>query len=63
MSLVSFLDSVLAENAKAISDAEAKAAQWLGAANMRRESGKDDSREIRKAQFWLDRANKLRGWN
>lgn len=42
--------------------AEAQAAQWLGCANDRRERGLDDERQMAKAQHWLDRANRARGY-
>jgi hypothetical protein len=50
-------------NEKAV-EAEAKAGQWLGAFNELNEAGKakQAERALGKAQFWLDRANKLRGW-
>lgn len=63
MNLIAYLDSIRAENASAATDAEARAGAWLGKANAQREAGRDDSISIRKAQYWLDRANWLRGNN
>ena len=47
---------------RAIVEAEAKAAQYLGNANEDREAGRSDERNLERAQRWLDKANNLRGW-
>lgn len=50
-----------------IADAEAFASRYLADFNELDEAGKGNSKKAqelcRKGQFWLDRANKLRGWN
>jgi len=48
-----------------IVDAEDKANKWLGNANEAGERGDRAKEEkcLSKCQYWLDRANKLRGWN
>jgi len=48
-----------------IADAEANGSRWLADANEASEAGKKDKAEklYAKSQYWLDRANKLRGWN
>jgi hypothetical protein len=61
MSIPAYLEMVEAQARDARIDCEVRAAQWLSAANVKREAGKDDSREIRKAQFWLDKYNRLNG--
>ena len=50
------------DNRDRVADAEARASMWLAAANRKRACGRDDEQEMRKSQFWLDRANRLRGW-
>jgi hypothetical protein len=42
--------------------AEARAAHWLAEANRLQEAGMDDSKAYKKAEFWLARANVLRGY-
>lgn len=48
-----------------IVEAEARCARYLGDANEAAEGGNATKAEklYDKAQYWLDRANKLRGWN
>lgn len=43
---------------------EAHASHWLAEANLQNERGNKDRAEslYDKAQFWLDKANKERGW-
>lgn len=43
-------------------DCEAWASYWLAEANKRQEHGLDDQKQLGKAQYWLDRANKAKGW-
>ncbi len=45
--------------------AEDRASKWLGDANEAGERGQKAKEErcLAKAQYWLDRANKLRGWS
>lgn len=45
-------------------DAEERASHWLAEANEARERGNKAKEEkcLAKGQFWLDRANKRRGW-
>lgn len=52
--------SRLARRAKAI-DAEVRAGRWLADGNVARDAGKSEKAErcYRKAQYWLDRYNKL----
>jgi hypothetical protein len=49
-----------------IIEADARACQWLAKANALIESGKQETKAHkdaeRKAQHWLDRLNKLEGW-
>ena len=47
-----------------IADAEDRGNRYLADANEAAEAGKKDEAEkfYAKGQFWLDRANKLRGW-
>ncbi|HEX3576544.1 MAG TPA: hypothetical protein VHU42_18250 [Rhodopila sp.] len=47
-----------------IDDAEARSAGWLGDYNEAVARGAVKTAEtcLRKSQFWLDRANDLRGW-
>jgi hypothetical protein len=46
-------------------DAEERGSHWLAEANELAEAGKTAQAEklYDKSQYWLDRANKLRGWN
>jgi hypothetical protein len=48
-----------------ITDAETLGNRWLADANEAAERGYKAKAEkcFAKGQFWLDRANKLRGWN
>jgi len=50
-----------------IADAEDNGSRHLAAFNELDEAGKGNSKKaqdhVRKGQYWLDRANKLRGWN
>lgn len=48
-----------------IVEAEQAAAMWLADSNHAEENGQPKTAErcLAKSQFWLDRANKLRGWN
>lgn len=48
-----------------IVDAEDRGNRYLADANEAAENGKNAKAEklYEKGQFWLDRANKLRGWN
>jgi hypothetical protein len=48
-----------------IIDAEDRGSRWLADGNAASERGNQKKAEAcyAKAQFWLDRANKLRGWN
>lgn len=48
-----------------IDDAEERGNRYLADANEAAEKGQKDKAEklYDKGQFWLDRANKLRGWN
>ncbi len=50
-----------------IADAEAHASRHLADFNELDEQGKGTSKKAqehcRKGQYWLDRANELRGWN
>jgi hypothetical protein len=49
--------------AKAIAEAEAKSAAYLGDSNEHREAGRTDAADrcLARAQRWLDKANDLRG--
>ena len=51
--------------AEKIADAEANGSRWLADGNEAEEHGNKAKAEkcFEKSQFWLDRANKLRGWN
>lgn len=53
-------DKPLAER---VLDAETKASKWLADGNQAQEAGRTVTAEryFQKAQFWLDRANLLRG--
>jgi hypothetical protein len=55
-------DMLPKSNDKAL-DAETRASQWLASANELSEKGQTEKAEehYRKAQFWLDRYNKLAG--
>jgi hypothetical protein len=44
-----------------VSYADSRACFWLAEANRRQEAGKDASEAERKAQYWLDKLNKLEG--
>ena len=44
-----------------IQEADFRAQDWLHKANVKRENGKDDSKEMDKAQYWLDKLNELEG--
>jgi hypothetical protein len=46
-------------------DAEVRFGQWLAHSNELSEMGykKQAEKAYHKSQFWLDRANKLRGWD
>ncbi len=48
-----------------IADAEMRGSHWLAEGNAASERGNKAKAEkcYSKSQFWLDRANKLRGWN
>lgn len=48
--------------AEKIAHAEARAATWLAKANEQRERGRSAEASDAKSQYWLDRANKLRGY-
>jgi hypothetical protein len=50
--------------ARAIADAEAKSAMYLGNANEHTEAGRPEAaqRDLDRSQRWLDKANELRGW-
>lgn len=54
----------MTQNEKIV-EAEARCARYLGDANEAAEQGKKAKAErlYEKSQYWLDRANKLRGWN
>lgn len=47
-----------------IIEAEARCGKWLADGNEYEERGEREKAEkcYAKSQFWLDRANKLRGW-
>lgn len=51
-------------NEEKIRRAEELASRWLGDGNQAAEQGKKEKSEqyYAKAQYWLDRANKLRRW-
>jgi len=40
--------------------ADTRAAHWLAEANARQERGLSDETQLRKCQYWMDRATKLR---
>ena len=42
-------------------DSEMRANQWLARANELQEAGKDDSKALAKAQYWLDKLNEADG--
>lgn len=48
-----------------IADVEERGSHWLAEGNEAEEKGnkKKAERCFEKSQYWLDRANKLRGWN
>ncbi len=52
-----------ASEAEKIADAETNSSRWLGNGNAALEAGKNDKAKkcFDKAQFWLDRVNRLRG--
>ncbi len=58
--------SAKASAGEQVADAEARSAGWLGIYNEYNERGLGKTAAaqaaLRKSQFWLDRANKLRGW-
>ncbi|MGI0075907.1 MAG: hypothetical protein ACREAU_00695 [Nitrosopumilaceae archaeon] len=52
-------------HAKKIADYEVRSGMWLGNGNEALEKGKKEKAEqcFQKAQYWLDKSNKLRGWS
>lgn len=48
-----------------INDYEARASRWLADGNEKEERGDKAGAEkcFERAQYWLDRANKARGWD
>lgn len=58
-------DLALEVLADRINNAEERGNRYLADANEAAERGKNAKAEklYEKCQFWLDRANKLRGWN
>lgn len=48
-----------------IADVEERGSHWLAEGNEAEEKGDKKKAEhcFEKSQFWLDRANKMRGWN
>lgn len=55
----------MTSNHEKIVEAEDRANKWLGNANEAQERGDKAKEEkyLKKCQYWLDRANKLKGWN
>lgn len=55
------------KNQEQAGKAEAMGSMWLARFNELNEAGKGESKQaehcLERSQYWLDKANELRGWN